>query len=194
MTVVFAFAAIYSGAAANDLKVGLATALIVDVIGAFMVFAVYTHIDAPNHAFQFPLAIAMFGSLLIVLFLFLGHDLYAFFAAIAVIRCGYDTYLFFRTPPAESHLHARKHFTTYLKVAIPMVFIIVVSIISPEALPSIEKDEKFLGCETAICAFVSPPEPLIIFGLFLYPLIGWLDFKWQPHWMRLVPRPKYSED
>lgn len=194
MTAVFAFAAIYSGAASHDLKVGLATALIVDVIGAFFVFAVYTRFDTTNRALELPLSIAMFGSLLVILFLILGYDLYAFFAVIAVIRCGYDSYLYFRTPLAESHLHARKHFTTYLKIGIPMAFIVLLSIISPDSLPSIESDEQVLGCEAAICGLVSPPEPYILFGLVLYPLIGWLNFKWQPHWMRLVPRPKHRED
>src|SRR3990167_1254465 len=34
----------------------------------------------------------------------------------------------------------------------------------------------------------------ILFGLFLYPLIGWLNFKWKPEWMRWIPSPKHITD
>lgn len=194
MAAAFACVLIYPGGVSYDLKVGLATVLILDSIGAAIVLYVYTKFDFSNNVFDALLAIFFFVILLVAFFNFLGHDLYAAIAVIAVIRCAYDVYVYMRTPLGESGVHARRYFNIFLQAAIPLGYVTVFALIAPQMGYSVRRDERFFECETDVCKLLSPPDAYILFGLFLYPLLGWLNLKWQPQWMRWIPCPKRFED
>lgn len=193
MAAVFAFAAIAPPGMADGLKTGLAAALFFDLAGAFIVCYTFGKFGLADSPFLLAFSMGFFVIQLIVLFALFGYDLYAAFAIISIVRCAYDAYVFISTPLEESLSHAHKYFITHLKVGITLVFILVLAIVFPEASRFAARDRDLLGCDTALCALTSPPDPFILFGLFLYPLLGWFAFKWQPEWMRWVPSPRQAK-
>lgn len=198
MTAIFAFAALFPELMSDELKASLAMALFVDVFGAIFAMAAYMQLDArvgfEIHPFKLPIVITFWLMWVIALFKFLGLDLYAALAMIPGFRCAYDVYAFVRAPYAVSNFHARRYFTIFLQMAIPLICLMLLALFWEVPDKSIRQDEQFLQCETVICKIFNPPDLFILFGLFLYPLIGWLNFKWKPEWMRWIPSPKHITD
>src|SRR3990167_2166827 len=190
MTAIFAFAALFPEFMSDELKASLAMALFVDVFGAIIAMAAYMQMDfrmdSGISSFKFPIVIAFWLMTVIVLLKALGFDLYAALAMIPIVRCAYDVYAFVRAPYAVSNFHARRYFTIFLQMAIPLACLMVFALFWEVPDKSIRQDEQCLQCETVICKVFNPPDLFILFGLFLYPLIGWLNFKWKPEWMRWI--------
>ena len=191
MTAAFAFAALFPELLSDEIRAGLALTLFVDMYGAIVVVAMYSQADFKIDPFKLPIQAAFFLMFMIAMFKALGFDLYAAMALIPLLRLAYDVYAYLRAPFAPPSFHARSFFTIYIQAIIALVILTVLALFLEIPDRPVRQDDPLFQCETTTCRLFSPPDPYSLFGLFLYPLIGWLNFKWRPEWMRWVRAPRH---